>query len=131
MRFSGSARRAVASPEQAGVEGCLKKRRDDRPTTDASSELERKLDALLVRKQERVELPPPSERRALRKALGLTLQEVAELVGCSHVAVVHWEKGQRTPQGGNLTRYRELLDALRDRGKKRAKRERRESSGSE
>ena len=107
----------------------MKKRQDDRPAATTTSELEQKLDALLVRKQVRVELPSPSERRALRKALGLTLHEVAELVGCSHVAVLNWEKGQRTPQGENLSRYRELLDALRKRKKKRAKRERRESVG--
>ncbi len=107
----------------------MKKPEDDRPAATTTSELERKLDALLVRKQARVELPRPAERRALRKALGLTLHEVAELIGCSHVAVLHWEKGERTPQGENLTRYRELLDALRKREKKRAKRERRESGG--
>ena len=105
----------------------MKKRREDRPAEqEAPSELERKLDALIASKRERVDLPPPAERRALRKALGLTLQEVAGLVGCSHVAVVHWERGERTPQGANRTRYRELLEALEKRRRKRAKRERKE-----
>jgi len=105
----------------------MKKRREDEPAPHAPSELEQRLDALIARKRERVELPAPSECRALRKALGLTLQEVAELVGCSHVAVVHWEKGERTPQGDNRTRYRELLDALEKRRREQAKQERKES----
>ncbi len=96
----------------------MKKPREDEPAPHTPSELEQRLDALIARKRERVELPAPSECRALRKALGLTLQEVAELVGCSHVAVVHWEKGERTPQGDNRTRYRELLDALEKRRRK-------------
>ena len=103
----------------------MKKRREDPPEAmETPSELEQKLDALIASKREVVDLPPPAERRALRKALGLTGQEVAGLVGCSHVAVVHWEKGERTPQGDNRTRCRELLDALRKR--KLAKRERKE-----
>ena len=93
----------------------------DREKAPSPSDLERKLDALLETKRARVELPPPSERRALRKALGLTVQEVAKLIGCSHVAVVHWEKGERTPQGENLERYRELLDALKKRKPRRSR----------
>ena len=103
-----------------------KRRKDRRAEEETPSELEQKLDALIASKREVVDLPPPAERRALRKALGLTVQEVAGLVGCSHVAVVHWEKGQRTPQGDNRTRYRELLDALEKRKRKQAKRERKE-----
>lgn len=55
-------------------------------------------------------LPPPPNRRALRDAAGLTLQEVATAVGVTPAAVWQWENGHRNPNGKHLDAY---LDALR------------------
>lgn len=55
-------------------------------------------------------LPPPAQRRALRQAAGLTLEDVAQLVGCTPQAVDHWEVGRREPSGRLLPGY---VDALR------------------
>lgn len=55
-------------------------------------------------------LPPPAQRRALRQAAGLTLDDLAHLVGCTPQAVDHWEAGRREPSGQFLAAY---VDALR------------------
>lgn len=57
-------------------------------------------------------LPPPEQRAALRKAAGLTLQEVADAVGVTAAAVWYWEQGQRTPGVKHLGAYLVALKAL-------------------
>jgi transcriptional regulator with XRE-family HTH domain len=51
----------------------------------------------------------PGLARALRLEAGLTLAEVGEVFGVSHVAVLRWETGQRTPRGDVAARYLEFL----------------------
>lgn len=48
------------------------------------------------------------EIRRLRKAMGLTQQELATKLGVSFAAVNRWEKGHNTPQSDRLARIREL-----------------------
>jgi superfamily II DNA or RNA helicase len=48
------------------------------------------------------------EIRRLRKAMGLTQQELAAKLGVSFAAVNRWEKGHNIPQSDRLTRIREL-----------------------
>jgi DNA-binding transcriptional regulator YiaG len=50
--------------------------------------------------------------RAIRLRAGLSLDEVARVVGVSHAAVQRWETGQRKPHGEAAIRYGALLDAL-------------------
>jgi transcriptional regulator with XRE-family HTH domain len=57
-------------------------------------------------------LAASGEARARRLAAALSLQEVADAVGCSAVAVWRWEKGTRAPRGPAAARYADLLDAL-------------------
>lgn len=57
-------------------------------------------------------LPPPEQRVALRKAAGLTLQEVADAVGVTAAAVWNWERGERKPNAKHLAAYLDALDAL-------------------
>lgn len=57
----------------------------------------------------RSSLPAPERRAELRKAAGLTLQEVADAIGVTRGAVWHWEQGTRAPSGSHLSLY---LDAL-------------------
>lgn len=60
----------------------------------------------------RQELPPPSTRRHLRLAAGLSQQDIADALGVTHVTVGRWETGERTP-GDNLLRgYLALLHEL-------------------
>lgn len=60
------------------------------------------------------DLPVPAERRRLRMAAGLTLRQLAEIVGTSHSAVSRWETGQREPRGANRRIYAVALDELRE-----------------
>lgn len=71
-------------------------------------------DAIRHRMQIRRDLPPPSERRALRKAAGLTTAELGAAVGVSKQAITSWENGTRTPRGMSLERYVDALRALRE-----------------
>jgi DNA-binding transcriptional regulator YiaG len=59
-------------------------------------------------------LPEPAQRLVLRKRAGLTQQELADIIGVTRVAICHWEKGRRVPDGKRLDAYIEALDALRD-----------------
>jgi DNA-binding XRE family transcriptional regulator len=58
-------------------------------------------------------LPEPAARRAIRKNAGVTVRELAAVVGVSRQAVNLWETGKRKPSGDYLTRYVEALDACR------------------
>jgi DNA-binding transcriptional regulator YiaG len=69
-------------------------------------------DRILERIRVHRALPPPAERVALRKAAGLTLQEVADAVGVSPGAVWFWEQGQRNPSGPHIDAYLDAIQAL-------------------
>jgi len=59
-------------------------------------------------------LPAPSARRALRQAAGVSLADVASVVGVSRQAVGLWEAGLRHPRGSNLDSYLGVLRALQE-----------------
>lgn len=69
-------------------------------------------DRILERVRVHQALPPPRDRRALRTAAGLTLQEIATAVGVTPAAVWQWEHGHRNPNGKHLDAYLEALKAL-------------------
>ena len=54
-------------------------------------------------------LPPPEVRARLRKAAGLTQEEVAEVFGVTRVAFNRWETGTAKPRRRNLEAYVRLL----------------------
>lgn len=58
------------------------------------------------------QLPPVSERRAIRQQAGLSLDTVAAVIGCSRQAVMNWERGRSEPQGLNRIRYLDILTRL-------------------
>jgi DNA-binding transcriptional regulator YiaG len=66
------------------------------------AELEAKVQALAA-------LPSPQGRRALRLAAGVSIAEVAAVVGVSRQAVNAWERGTAKPVGDHLHAYLELL----------------------
>jgi transcriptional regulator with XRE-family HTH domain len=58
-------------------------------------------------------LPPATTRRALRLAAGLSLEDIATVVGVTRSAVSRWERGTRQPRGTNRSRYADVLAQLR------------------
>ncbi|MEU4558480.1 helix-turn-helix domain-containing protein [Actinoplanes sp. NPDC023936] len=57
-------------------------------------------------------LPPPHERRAIRKRADATLDDVAAALGVTKMTASRWERGLRRPQGQNRAAYLGLLRAL-------------------
>jgi HTH-type transcriptional regulator/antitoxin MqsA len=70
------------------------------------SELLDAVDALLARPEP---LPSPEVRARLRKADGLTQEEVAEVFGVTRVAFNRWEVGAAKPRRRHLEAYIRLL----------------------
>ncbi|MBT2423697.1 helix-turn-helix domain-containing protein [Streptomyces sp. ISL-22] len=73
------------------------------------SELFDRVDALVA---SRAPLPPPEERRRLRKAHGLTADEVAEALGVRRATVSAWESGKTEPRPPERDAYARLLNKL-------------------
>lgn len=59
-------------------------------------------------------LPPPEERRRLRKQANVSQQVMAEVLGISRAAVAFYESGQREPKGNVRQRYADALQVLRE-----------------
>jgi transcriptional regulator with XRE-family HTH domain len=68
------------------------------------------IETLLEQVRSRRQLPPPSERRAIRLQAGLSLRDIGDALGVSHVAVSRWEGGA-TPRETRAA-YAQLLEEL-------------------
>ncbi|WP_338316081.1 helix-turn-helix transcriptional regulator, partial [Streptomyces bohaiensis] len=73
------------------------------------SELFDAVDALLA---SRAALPPPEERKRLRAAHGLTIDEVATALQVRRATVSGWESGKTEPRPPERDAYARLLDGL-------------------
>ncbi|MFD3537759.1 helix-turn-helix domain-containing protein, partial [Streptomyces sp. NPDC058661] len=73
------------------------------------SELFDAVDALLA---SRAVLPPPEERRRLRQAHALTVDEVAAALQVRRATVTNWESGKTEPRPPERDAYARLLDGL-------------------
>ncbi|MEW9515007.1 telomere-associated protein Tap [Streptomyces bacillaris] len=73
------------------------------------SELFDAVDALLA---SRAVLPPPAERKRLRAAHGLTIDEVAGALKVRRATVSGWESGKTEPRPPERDAYARLLDKL-------------------
>ncbi|MFF9690746.1 telomere-associated protein Tap [Streptomyces sp. NPDC014623] len=73
------------------------------------SELFDAVDALLA---SRATLPPPAERKRLRAAHGLTIDEVAGALQVRRATVSGWESGKTEPRPPERDAYARLLDKL-------------------
>ncbi|MFF1548230.1 telomere-associated protein Tap [Streptomyces sp. NPDC058291] len=73
------------------------------------SELFDAVDALLA---SRAALPPPAERKRLRAAHGLTIDEVAGALKVRRATVSGWESGKTEPRPPERDAYARLLDKL-------------------
>ena len=51
----------------------------------------------------------PQQIRRLRKALNLTQQQLADMIGARQHTVARWETGRNEPRGANLKALRELI----------------------
>lgn len=67
----------------------------------------------LVARVRASQLPPPAERRAIRVGADVTLREIADELGVSRTAVLHWERGTRKISREYAIAYRRVLDGLR------------------
>ena len=57
------------------------------------------------------------EIKAVRKRLGLTQQELADMIAASQVTVARWETGLNEPKGAYLKALQELRKRLKKRGR--------------
>ncbi|MEH0557302.1 telomere-associated protein Tap [Streptomyces sp. B21-101] len=73
------------------------------------SELFERVDALVA---SRSVLPPPTERRRLRQAHGLTLDEVASALDVRRATVSGWEAGKTEPRPPERDAYARMLKQL-------------------
>ncbi|MFH9177282.1 telomere-associated protein Tap [Streptomyces albogriseolus] len=73
------------------------------------SELFDAIDALIA---SRAPLPPPEERKRLRKAHGLTVDEVAKALRVRRATVSGWESGKTDPRPPERDAYARLLGKL-------------------
>ncbi|CAL9675189.1 hypothetical protein SUDANB178_07692 (plasmid) [Streptomyces sp. enrichment culture] len=73
------------------------------------SELFDAVDALVA---SRAKLPPPAERKRLRAAHGLTIEEVAAALKVRRATVSGWEAGKTEPRPPERDAYARLLDKL-------------------
>ncbi|MFI1652117.1 helix-turn-helix transcriptional regulator [Streptomyces avidinii] len=61
------------------------------------------------------DLPPLGARSRLRRAAGLTQQQVADAIGVQYQQVYRWEQGAAEPRGKRRAAYIKLLQALASR----------------
>lgn len=57
-------------------------------------------------------LPPPAERRAIRRRAKVSLDDVAGVLGVQKMTVSRWERGEREPWPRHRAAYICLLKAL-------------------
>ncbi|MFH0246544.1 telomere-associated protein Tap [Streptomyces sp. HK10] len=73
------------------------------------SELFDAVDALI---ETQSPLPPPAERERLRRAHGLSQEQVAQALKVRRATVVNWERGKTEPRPPQREAYARLLDKL-------------------
>jgi DNA-binding transcriptional regulator YiaG len=56
---------------------------------------------------------------ALRKAIGMTQQQLADRIGAQRHTVARWEIGQNEPKGAYLKALKELQDSIKNPGRPR------------
>ena len=59
----------------------------------------------------------PRQVKALRKALNLTQQQLADLIAAQRVSVARWETGASRPTGAYLKALQELAEKAKRKGK--------------
>jgi transcriptional regulator with XRE-family HTH domain len=68
---------------------------------------------LLARLRTRRKLPLPAARKQLRVDAGVSLRQLAAVIGVSHVAITRWEMGAQPADAGHAAAYGRLLGEFR------------------
>ena len=63
---------------------------------------------------QRIPLPPPRERARLRKAAGLSTDQIADALGCPAEDIAAWEAGTQEPLVARRSAYARLLQGLKN-----------------
>ncbi|WP_329468066.1 telomere-associated protein Tap [Streptomyces sp. NBC_01431] len=79
---------------------------------DGQDELFASIDALLEQVYAQDGLPEPAERKRLRKAAGLSQEQVARALDVRRESVTSWEAGRTEPRPPKRAAYLRLLDGL-------------------
>ncbi|MBI2015313.1 MAG: helix-turn-helix transcriptional regulator [Candidatus Rokubacteria bacterium] len=66
----------------------------------------------LEQAQRQQRLPPPAERRRLRRRAGLSQVIIGRALGVSGVTISRWESGARTPSRCRAPLYADVLERL-------------------
>jgi transcriptional regulator with XRE-family HTH domain len=66
----------------------------------------------LVEQLRATQLPPPAERRRIRRRAGATLQAIGKELGVTAMTVLRWENGEAVPKPEHAIAYRRLLEEL-------------------
>lgn len=77
---------------------------------------EQTLQRHLAQAQLRRSLPDPADRRLLRKRLGLSQQQLADVLEVQRVTVARWELGTRNPSDRHLEPYLRVLGVIEQAG---------------
>ncbi|MEU0122211.1 helix-turn-helix transcriptional regulator [Streptomyces albidoflavus] len=78
------------------------------------AELFARVDELLADlSAQRIPLPPPHERAQLRKAAGLSTDQIADALGCPAEDIAAWEAGTQEPLAARRAAYARLLQGLK------------------
>jgi DNA-binding transcriptional regulator YiaG len=72
------------------------------------------LEELAQRVRTRRDLPPPGVCRSIRQAAGVSLDDVARVLGVTRQCVSYWEAGRHAPRGRNRDQYVEVVRTLKD-----------------
>jgi DNA-binding transcriptional regulator YiaG len=57
-------------------------------------------------------LPEPAERKAIRRAAGISCRGLARIIGCDHQSLSNWESGAFAPRQRHDVIYRRALAAM-------------------
>ena len=71
-------------------------------------------DKVLADARARKDLPPPRQRRAIRRRAGVAAVAIANVLGVSRQTVSAWQHGRHIPRQPLLDRYAALLRDLED-----------------
>jgi len=68
----------------------------------------------LLERLRALQLPPPAQRREIRKAARASLSAVAQELNVDAMTVSRWERGLARPRDRHVVAYRRLLEGLAD-----------------
>ena len=74
--------------------------------------LDQKVQAARRATQARRMLPPPAQRREIRREAGLSQEDLAFALGVNGTTLCRWESGERQPSDEHVVGYQQVLAHL-------------------